>query len=109
MHNQKPWCVIKPENAAQITTIIKLADKNNVKIVPWGKGTKGLIGAYGKPHDVVVDMTKLNKVIEIDAENLTATLEAGVDFKDFQEMLYNRGYLLPVDPLENASSTIGGG
>lgn len=108
VHRHTPWCVIRPGNAGEIATIVELANRHHLTMMPWGKGTKAAVGTYGKPCDVVVEMSRLNQVIEIDGENLTAILEAGVLLKDFQEQLYQKGYFLPVDPLETGAPTIGG-
>ncbi|ATW28150.1 FAD-binding oxidoreductase [Candidatus Formimonas warabiya] len=108
LNDHQPWCVIRPESVEQIATMVRLAHRYDIKIVPWGKGTKVSLGTYGKPYDVIAELSNLNQVIEIDGENLTATVEAGVELNVFQEMLHQKGYMLPVNPLEKGSPTLGG-
>lgn len=108
LEGNKSWCAIRPKTVTEVAAIVRLATKYDIKILPWGRGTKVSIGTHSKPFDIVVDMSGLNKIIEIDTENLTATVEAGIEFKDFQEELYKKGYMLSIDPLESGSPTIGG-
>lgn len=104
----KPWCVVKPENPAEVASVLQLANQFNVKVSPLGKGTKKAVGLNLGPHDVVVDLGNLNQVLEIDVGNLTATVEAGLELEVLQAALNEKGLMLPVDPLEVGSPTVGG-
>lgn len=111
LKSRQPGCVIKPKSAADVAMVVKLASQYQIKILPWGKGRgvmRGCTPSESESVDVVVDLSNLHKIIEIDGENLTAIVEAGVDFKEFQELLYQKGYMLPVDLWEVGSPTMGG-
>jgi glycolate oxidase len=103
-----PDAVIKPENAAQISKIVKLANSAHIPITPRGAGS-GLAGAavpiYG---GIVLSMERMNKIKEIDSQNLAAVAEPGVVTNDLckkaaEENLYYAGY-----PMSVETSFIGG-
>ena len=105
VRGQKPWCVVKPQNSAEVQVMVQLAAECNISLLPWGKGTKII---RVEPQTVILDLSKLNRILEVDGANLTTTVEAGVDLHSLRMMLLNQGQLLAVDPLESGSPTVGG-
>lgn len=103
-----PDAVVKPENARQIAKVLKLAGAAHIPVTPRGAGS-GLAGAavpiYG---GVVISLERMNKIKEIDGENLAAVVEPGVVTNDLckkvaDENLYYAGY-----PMSVETSFIGG-
>lgn len=95
------------KSTKEVQNIIKYANKNLIPITPRGAGT-GLTGATIPFHGgIVLDLSKMNKIIEIDEENLTLTVEAGALLKDVQSYVEERDFFYPPDPGEKVSS-IGG-
>ena len=79
----------------------------DIHITPRGAGT-GLTGATVPLHGgIVLDFSKMNKILEIDEENLTLTVEPGVLLKDVQSYVEERNFFYPPDPGEKTAS-IGG-
>ncbi|MEJ2884162.1 FAD-binding oxidoreductase [Pedobacter sp. GR22-6] len=103
-----PEVVVKPGNAAAIAALLKLCNELHVPVTPRGGGT-GLSGAalpvFG---GVLLSMEKFKKIIEIDTENLQATVEPGVITEEFINAVAEKGLLYPVDPSSKGSCFIGG-
>lgn len=79
--------VVKPKNAEEISDIIKLANKTKTTVVVRGGGT-GLCGACTPiKESIIISMERFNKILEIDEDNMVATLEAGVTLYDLIEEL----------------------
>ncbi len=103
-----PEVVVKPVDAAAIAALLKLCNELHVPVTPRGGGT-GLSGAalpvFG---GVLLSMEKFKKIIEIDTDNLQATVEPGVITEEFINAVAEKGLLYPVDPSSKGSCFIGG-
>jgi glycolate oxidase len=103
-----PEVVVKPSDTDAIAALMKICDGHNIPVTPRGGGT-GLSGAalpiYG---GVLLSMEKFKSIIEIDIENLQATVEPGVITEDFMNAAAEKGLLYPVDPSSKGSCFIGG-
>ena len=103
-----PDVVIKPKSAQEVSEIVKLANKRHIPVYPQGAAS-GLTGGAVPVHGgIALDMTGMNRIIEIDDANLTATVEPGVVVADFQKEVEKLGLLYPPDPASNKFATIGG-
>lgn len=99
--------VIKPDSSEQVAAILKWADKNQVPVTPRGAGTN-LVGSTVPDHGgIVLDLSGMNHILELDSETMTATVEAGVVLEDFQQYVEERGFFYPPDPGEK-KATLGG-
>ena len=103
-----PEVVVKPLDTAAISALLKLCSENHIPVTPRGGGT-GLSGAalpvFG---GVLLSMEKFKAIIDIDTENLQATVEPGVITEEFINAVGERGLLYPVDPSSKGSCFIGG-
>ena len=103
--------VISPENTEQLAQAIKIAARGKVKLNPRGGGmsyTKGYIPTTDKTG--IVDFTRMDKVLEINAADMYVTVQAGCTWKTLYEALKPLGLRTPFwGPLSGISSTIGGG
>ena len=103
-----PEVVVKPNDTSSIAALMKICNQYKVPVTPRGGGT-GLSGAalpiYG---GVLLSMEKFKSIIEIDIENLQATLEPGVITEEFMNAAAEKGLLYPVDPSSKGSCFIGG-
>jgi FAD/FMN-containing dehydrogenase len=95
--------VILPGKVEEIEEIVKSCGN----IVPRGGGS-GLVGGAVPQNSVVIDLSKMNKIIEIDKMRKTAYVEAGVILDDLQEKLEEYGLEFPVHPSSHSVCTIGG-
>jgi len=103
-----PDLVVKPKSAKEIAEIVKLADQEGIPIVPRGGASWGLGGAMPVTGGIVFDLTRMNRILEIDEENLMVTLETGITWKLLYENLIKRGYLIGSYPSSAYAATIGG-
>lgn len=102
-----PEVVIEATNTEDIAAIVKLCFLNNVPVIPRGAGT-GLTGAavalYG---GVLLDMSKMNQILDYDKENFVVRVQPGVLLNDLAEDAKRQGLLYPPDPGEKFA-TLGG-
>lgn len=95
------------ENTTEIIGVIKFANENLIPVTPRGAGT-GLTGAtIPTKKGIILDVSKMNKILELDEENLNITVEPGILLKNMQTYVEDRGLFYPPDPGEK-TSTIGG-
>jgi len=103
-----PDVVVFVETTEQVQEIMKLAYKSEIPVVARGAGTN-LVGAcITKKGGIVLNFSKMNKILEINQENLTARVQAGVVIGDLLKETTKLGLFYPPDPSNLAVSTIGG-
>ena len=103
-----PDAVVFVENTEQVQTVVKLANKYHIPIICRGAGTN-VVGACVVEHGgIILNFSKMNKIINISPENMTATVEPGVVLGYFQREVEKFGFFYPPDPSNLAVSTIGG-
>lgn len=95
------------ENVEEIIKIIKFANENLIPITPRGAGTCLTGATIPNKKGIVLDLSKMNNILELDEENFNITVEPGVLLQDVQAYVEERGLFYPPDPGEKAS-TIGG-
>ncbi|AJQ28689.1 FAD-binding oxidoreductase [Pelosinus fermentans] len=103
-----PEVVIKPENAQQIAEVVKLANRELVPITPRGGGSGLAAGAVPLHGGMVLSLEKMNKILEIDKENLFMVLEPGVTTGEVQKEAKELNLFYAGDPCSAESSFIGG-
>lgn len=103
-----PEVVVKPKDTESVSALLKLCNQANVPVTPRGGGT-GLSGAalpvFG---GVLLSMERFKAIIDIDTDNLQATVEPGVITEEFINAVAEHGLLYPVDPSSKGSCFIGG-
>lgn len=103
-----PDAVVFPGSEDQISQIFKLATQEKFPVVPRGNGS-GMTGGAVPVHGGVVLVTaRMNKIIDIDDRNFTATVEPGVIVGDLHKAVEEKGLFYPPDPASSAVCTIGG-
>jgi glycolate oxidase len=103
----RPACVVLPESSDELAEIVRLANAEGFAITPRGGGTGLSGGARPTGAAVVVSTERLNQILEVDEENQTALVQAGVTLGELDEALEPVGLSYPVYPGE-LSATIGG-
>ncbi len=103
----RPEAVAFPGSAAEISELVKLANRERFAIFPRGSGS-GMVGACLAKGGLVLVTNRLNRIIEIDADNMIAVVEPGVVTGDFQKAVSKMGLLYPPDPASLPFSTMGG-
>ncbi len=104
--NEKiPQLAIKPSSEIQFKRLNFLLRRHKISsITPRGFGLDVNLGAFSE--DIIIDISSLNKKIEIDTQNSIVTVQAGVSCRDLLTILNQKGYCLPIEPIMNGS--IGG-
>ncbi len=103
-----PHAVVSPKDIGQLKDVVSTAYNLNLSVAPWGGGTKIDIGNIINKLDVVIKMSKLNKITRLNPDDLTATVEAGITLDSLQKALSKVGQFLPLDSPLSAKATIGG-
>lgn len=103
-----PDAVVSPRNSAEVAEIVKICNEHHVPIVPRGSGTNLCGGTCPLEGGIVMLFKHMNKILEIDEENLTATVQPGVITFDVITAVEAKGLFYPPDPGSMKISTIGG-
>ncbi len=98
-----PDAVAYPENTDDVLQIMKVCAANRTPVVGWGTGTSLEGQSQATQGGVSVDFTRMDKVLEINAQDLTARVQPGVTREALNEELRATGLFFPVDPGANAS------
>ncbi len=104
----EPDVVVFPTTSEQISQILKLANREKIPVTPRGGGTNVSGGSVPVQGGIVLCTTKMNKILKIDKENLTATVEPGVVLQDLTLQLAKEGLFFPPDPQSFLGATLGG-
>lgn len=103
-----PDIVVIPASTEDVAAIVKIAGRHNVPVVPRGAGTGlsgGAIPIYG---GIVIVFTRMNRILEIDYDNLRAVVQPGLVNLHLSNALNPQGYYYVPDPSSQRSCTIGG-
>lgn len=102
-----PEVLIEATTTEDIAAIVKMCYENNIPVIPRGAGT-GLVGAaVATVGGVMIDMSKMNKILQYDYENFVVRVQPGVLLNDLAEDAQKQGLLYPPDPGEKFA-TLGG-
>lgn len=103
-----PDVVVFVESIEQVQAVVRLARKYKIPIICRGAGTN-VVGACRTEHGgIVLNFSKMNKILDISLENMTATVQPGVVLGELQKAVDKIGLFYPPDPSNLAVSTIGG-
>lgn len=103
-----PDGVIYPRDTEQVSAIMKILSANRIPLVSRGSGTNLCGGTVPVQGGIVMVMHRMNAILEVDMQNLTAVVQPGIITKKFIEHIENLGLFYPPDPSSMAISTIGG-
>lgn len=103
-----PDVVVRPGSTAEIARIMQLAQRYHVPVTPRGASTGLSGGAVAAEGGILLELTRLNRIISIDMENRTAIVEPGVITDEFTAAVDQAGLFYPPDPASGKMSTFGG-
>lgn len=103
-----PQAVAQPVSAEEVMAVIKLANEHKWPLVPRGSGTSGFGGALPTRGGIVLDFTRMNKIIGIDDQKLTVAVEPGAVWSELEDNLKARGYGLRLYPSSAPSASVAG-
>ena len=107
-YNFPPGVVVKPASTQEVSQIMKLANDYYLAVVPIGGRTGLSGGALNLLHGIGMSMERMNKILEIDEQNLQVTTEPGVITQVLRDTVAQKGLFYPVDPSSMGSCFIGG-
>jgi glycolate oxidase len=110
-HSRLPGdCVaaVQPSNEAEVLAVLAAGRSLGFTIVPRGAGTAVTGAASARAGQVVLDFSRMNRIVAIDRRDLVAVVEPGVLTGDLQAAVEAQGLFYPPDPASSAISTVGG-
>lgn len=99
--------VVFPVSTGEVSRIMRYAWENEIPVTPRGAGTNLVGSTVPQRGGIVLDVSLMNRVLELDEDTMTAVVEPGILLEDFQKYVEARGLFYPPDPGEKQSS-IGG-
>ncbi len=102
-----PEVLVEPTTTEQVSKVMKYAYENNIAVTPRGQGTGLVGGAVAIYGGLMMNMSKMNKILELDEDNLTLTVEPGVLLMEISAYVEEHDLFYPPDPGEK-SATIAG-
>lgn len=106
LRSQLPDGIVWPQTTEEVSEIVKICGEYKVPIIPFGTGTSLEGGVNAPAGGISIDLQEMDAVVCVNAEDLDATVQAGVTREALNEHLRDQGVFFPVDPGANAS--IGG-
>ena len=107
-HKHRPEAAVWATTTGQISAILKLANQEKFPVTARGAGTS-LAGLTVPEHGgLVLDVARMNKIIEISIEDRLAVVQPGVIYADLEKGLKPYGFFFPPDPASGSVSTLGG-
>ncbi|HOW81020.1 MAG TPA: FAD-linked oxidase C-terminal domain-containing protein [Spirochaetota bacterium] len=103
-----PDVLVRAESTAEVSAVLRICNEEMVPVVPRGAGSGVTGGAVPVNGGVVLSLERMNRIIEIDRENMVAVVEPGAITGDIQKAALAEGLMYPPDPASLESCSIGG-
>ncbi len=104
----KPDVVVRPGTVEEIARCVKVCAKHKLPVIPRGAGSGATGGAVAPTGGVVVDMTRMNEILDLDLANLQVTVQPGVVIDQLNQFLKPHKFCYPVIPGSDKMATMGG-
>ena len=103
----EPECVVRVHTTQEVSAVVRYANEHRIPVLARGSGS-GLVGAAVPIHGgIIIDLKDMNRILELDEDNLTVTIQPGVLLMELAQFATEHGYMYPPDPGEK-SATVGG-
>jgi len=103
-----PEVIVFPNNAAEISMVVKAAHRELIPVVPRGAGTGISGGTVPLKGGIVLELSRLNRILAMDTADRRAVVEPGVVNLELQNALAPLGFIYPPDPASQKTCTLGG-
>ena len=100
--------VVRPGSSVEVSQVIQWANEHRVPVIPYGGGTGVMGGVVPAQGGLVLDVKRMNRVLEVDAGSMTARVEAGIVLGDLEDMLADHGLMIGHDPYSVPIATVAG-
>src|SRR3712207_3502976 len=107
-YRRLPLAVVLPSTTEEVSAVMRFCHENGVKVVPRGAGTSLAGGAIPQEDAIVLGVAKMNRVIDIDFENRSARVQAGITNLAISQAVGHEGYFYAPDPSSQLACTIAG-
>jgi len=107
-YRSMPLAVVLPRTTAEVSRIVKFCSENNVKVVARGAGTSLSGGALPAGDAVVIGLSRMNRVLDVNFLDRTATVEAGITNLGISSAVAHGRFFYAPDPSSQLACTIGG-
>lgn len=108
LHPREPEVAVIALSTEEVSECVKLANEYQIPVYPRGAATGQTGGAVSTKGGIMIDLSKMNRIVEIDYKNMQAIIEPGVVQNDLNEALKPYGLRFPPDPGSANMCTIGG-
>lgn len=105
---RKPDYIVHPETAEEVAEILKIANTYRIPVIPYGGGSGSQGGALPIYGGIILDLKRMDKIIEIDEKSLTVTAQAGIIGAELEWALNEKGLMLGHYPASVNCATLGG-
>ncbi len=103
-----PWVVVQPRTTEDVSRTLAFASERRIPVTARGAATGQAGGALPVLGGIVVDLSRMNRILELDAPNLQVFVEPGVVHADLNAFLAPHGLIFPPDPGSSRMCTVGG-
>jgi len=103
-----PQAVVFPTDESEISRVLAFAWEKGLGVVPWGGGAHQSLGTLPTQYDVAIDLGRMDRLLEHEPADMTATAQAGIRVAELQRRLAVHGQFLPLDPPLADRATLGG-
>jgi len=107
-HRHRPEGAVWPMDTDQVSKVLKLANAHGFPVTPRGAGTGYAGSAVPEKGGIVMDLCRMNKIIEIRIDDRLVKVQPGVVYADLAKALSPHGFFFPPDPASGKAATLGG-
>ncbi len=103
-----PSVAVFPASEEQVSAVLSACHAEGLAVAPWGGGTRMGLGNPPARYDVALVLTGLDRILEYEPEDLTATVQSGITLAGLDAVFRKEGQFLPLDPPRRERTTLGG-
>ena len=107
-HKHRPEGAVWPMNTGQVSEVLKLANEYRFPVTPRGAGTGYAGGAVPEMGGIVMDLARMNRILDIDIDDRLVVVQPGVVYMNLATALDPYGFFFPPDPASGKAATLGG-
>ncbi len=107
-HDRRPEAVVWPTHAEQVSRILAWANEHRFPVTPRGAGTSLTGSAVPISGGLVLDMSRMNEILDIRIADRLVVVQPGVVYADLEQALLPHGFFFPPDPASSIVCTLGG-
>ena len=104
----KPDCIVQPGSVAEIQSVLAIANRDKIPVTPWGGGSGSQGGIVPVCGGITLDLKRLNRILDLDEESCTVTVETGINNTLLEKALNEKGLTFPHYPASANCASVGG-